>query len=205
MSKPLWSYSASELHSAYRKGETRPSVVLEAILKRNESVNPILNLFATLDVDGARAAAAESDKRFAAGQPLGDFDGVPVTIKDNINVKDLRCAWGSNLFLDTISAEDELPVARIRAQGAVILGKTNVSEFTLGRGNVSTLAFGTTRNPWNPELTSGASTGGGAAATASGVAPIAFGTDGGGSIRRPAAHNGLVGLKPSTGRVARLR
>lgn len=204
MSKPLWSYSASELHSAYRKGELQPTAVLEEVLKRNETVNPNLNLFATMDVDGARKAAAESDKRFAQGQPLGDFDGIPVTIKDNIHVKDLRCAWGSNLFLDQISPEDELPVARIRAQGAVILGKTNVSEFTLGRGNVSTLAFGTTRNPWNPELTSGASTGGGAAATASGVAPIAFGTDGGGSIRRPAAHNGLVGLKPSTGRVARI-
>ena len=204
MTEPLWTLSATSLRDAYRAGTLRPGDVLEAVLERNAVVDPRLNLFATLDVEGARAAAAESDARFERGEPLGDFDGIPVTIKDNIHVKGLRCAWGSNLYLDQISEEDELPVARLRAQGAVILGKTNVSEFTLGRGNVSTLAFGTTRNPWNPELTSGASTGGGAAATAAGVAPIAFGTDGGGSIRRPAAHNGLVGLKPSTGRVARI-
>ena len=128
---------------------------------------------------------------------------MPLSIKDNIPVKGLRCAWGSNLYLNDVPDTDELPVAKVRAGGGVIMGKTNVSEFTLGRGNVSTLAFGTTRNPWNPALTSGASTGGGAAAVAAGVGPITYGTDGGGSIRRPAGYNGLVGLKPSTGRVAR--
>jgi len=204
MTTPLWKQSATQLHTAYRKGETTPSEVLSSVLERNATVDPVLNIFATLDAEGAKAAAAESDKRFAAGAPDGDFDGIPITIKDNIPVKGLRCAWGSNLYLDQVSTVDELPVKKLRASGAVILGKTNVSEFTMGRGNVSTLAFGTTRNPWNPELTSGASTGGGAVAVASGVGPVAYGTDGGGSIRRPAAHNGLVGLKPSTGRVARI-
>lgn len=198
-----WKLSATELGARYRAGTLTPSAVLEAVLERNETVHRRVNIFATLDAAGARKAAAESDKRFAAGAPRGALDGVPLTIKDNIPVEGLRCAWGSKLYLNNIATEDELPVARLRAQGAVILGKTNVSEFTLGRGNVDTLAFGTTRNPWNTELTSGSSTGGGAAAAASGVGPIAVGTDGGGSIRRPAGYNNLVGLKPSIGRVAR--
>src|SRR5690606_22069631 len=203
MSSSLWKLPASTLGEAYRRGDLRPSEVLEAVLTRIAEVDPTLNLFATLDAEGARRSAAESDRRHAAGQPEGALDGIPLTIKDNIPVKGLRCAWGSNLYLDDVPDTDELPVARLRQGGAVILGKTNVSEFTLGRGNVSTLAFGTTRNPWNPALTSGASTGGGAAAVASGVGPITYGTDGGGSIRRPAGYNGLVGIKPSTGRVAR--
>ncbi len=203
MTATLWKLPARTLGEAYRSGELRPSEVLEAVLERTAEVDPTLNLFATLDAEGARRAAAESDKRFAAGKPEGALDGVPLTIKDNIPVKGLRCAWGSNLYLNDVPETDELPVARLREGGSVIMGKTNVSEFTLGRGNVSTLAFGTTRNPWNPDLTSGASTGGGAAAVAAGVGPITYGTDGGGSIRRPAGYNGLVGLKPSTGRVAR--
>jgi aspartyl-tRNA(Asn)/glutamyl-tRNA(Gln) amidotransferase subunit A len=198
-----WKLSATELGTRYRAGTLTPSAVLDAVLQRTETVDPRVNIFATLDTAGARKAAAESDARFAAGTPLGAMDGIPLTVKDNIPVKGLRCAWGSKLYLDNIAEADELPVARLRAQGAVILGKTNVSEFTLGRGNVDTLAFGTTRNPWNTELTSGSSTGGGAAAAASGVGPIALGTDGGGSIRRPAGYNNLVGLKPSIGRVAR--
>lgn len=201
---PLWQRSAAELGAAYRSGALTPGLVLEAVLARAEAVNPSLNIFAFFDVAGARKAAAESDARFAAGTPLGALDGVPITIKDNIPVEGLPCAWGSNLYKDRIAEKDELPVARLRAQGVVILGKSNVSEFTLGRGNLNTLAFGVTRNPWNTELTTGASTGGGAAAVASGVAPLALGTDGGGSIRRPASHTGLVGLKPSTGRVARI-
>jgi len=200
----MWKSSAAELRLAYRSGVTTPSFVLDAILTRIGEVNPTLNIFAHLDADGARRAALDSDRRFAAGKPLGDLDGIPITIKDNIPVEGLPCAWGSNLYKGRIATADELPVARLRSQGAVILGKTNVSEFTLGRGNLNTLAFGVTRNPWNPELTTGASTGGGVAAVASGVGPLALGTDGGGSIRRPASHTGLVGLKPSTGRVARI-
>lgn len=203
MSKEIWKLSATALAQAYRSGALRPTVVLEAIIERVASVDPKLNIFATLDLVGARKAARESDERFLERKELGAFDGIPISIKDNINVDGLRCAWGSNLYLDQISEADELPVARLRKQGAVILGKTNVSEFTLGRGTVHTHAFGTTRNPWNPSLTTGASTGGGAAAVASGVGPITLGTDGGGSIRRPSSYQGLVGLKPSTGRVPR--
>lgn len=204
MTDQIWKLSATELAAAYRRSELRPSEVLEAVLVRTEEVNPTLNLFAKLDAEGARQAARESDERFANDTPNSALDGVPLTIKDNIPVKGLPCAWGSKLYLDWVPQADELPVERLRQNGAVILGKTNVSEFTLGRGNINTLAFGVTRNPWDPALTPGASTGGGAAAAASGVGAIAIGTDGGGSIRRPAGYNNLVGLKPSTGRVARI-
>lgn len=203
MSDALWRLSAAELAMRFRRRETTPTAALEAVLARIDAANPAINAFATLDTAGARAAAAAADARHAAGAPLGPMDGVPVSIKDNITVAGLRCAWGSELYLDHVPDADETPVARLRAGGAVILGKTNVSEFTLGRGNVSTKAFGTTRNPWNTALVPGASTGGGAAAVAAGMGPVTLGTDGGGSIRRPACHCGLVGLKPSTGRVAR--
>jgi aspartyl-tRNA(Asn)/glutamyl-tRNA(Gln) amidotransferase subunit A len=199
----VWTLPATELAARYRSGALTPSAALRAVLDRIAAANPVVNAFATLDEAGAMEAAKAADARFAAGRPLGPMDGVPVSIKDNITVAGLRCAWGSELYLDYVPKEDETPVARLRAGGAVILGKTNVSEFTLGRGNVDTKAFGTTRNPWNPALTPGASTGGGAAAVASGFGPVTLGTDGGGSIRRPACHCGLVGLKPSTGRVAR--
>ncbi len=203
MTEDLWRLPAKELAARYRAGTLTPSAALEAVLARIAAVDAKINTFATLDAEGARKAAAAADARFAAGAPLGSMDGIPVSIKDNITVAGLRCAWGSELYLDYVPALDETPVVRLRAGGAVILGKTNVSEFTLGRGNVDTKSFGTTRNPWNTALTSGASTGGGAAGVAAGFGPITLGTDGGGSIRRPACHCGLVGLKPSTGRVAR--
>jgi aspartyl-tRNA(Asn)/glutamyl-tRNA(Gln) amidotransferase subunit A len=203
MTTTAWKLSASELAAAFRAGTLRPTEALDTILDRIAEINPALNAFAQLDEEGARAAAQSADKRFANGKPLGAFDGIPVSIKDNITVRGLRCAWGSKVFEDFMPERDETPVERLRAQGAVILGKTNVSEFTLGRGNVSTALFGTTRNPWDQTLTSGASSGGAVSAVSSGMGPLALGTDGGGSIRRPSGYCGLVGLKPSTGRVAR--
>ena len=203
MTEAIWQLPATELAARFRNRSLTPTAALRAVLDRIAAANPALNAFATLDEAGATAAARAADARFAAGAPLGPLDGVPVSIKDNITVAGLRCAWGSELFLDYVPDRDETPVARLRAGGSVILGKTNVAEFTLGRGNTDTKSFGTTRNPWNTALTPGASTGGGAAAVAAGFGPVTLGTDGGGSIRRPACHCGLVGLKPSSGRVAR--
>ncbi|UFN50552.1 amidase [Roseomonas sp. OT10] len=203
MADEIWQLPATTLAARFRDGTLRPSEALEAVLSRVAVANPVVNAFAQLDEGGARVAAEQSDARHAEGKPLGRLDGVPVSIKDNIPVQGLRCAWGSALYKDYVAPVDETPVARLRAQGAVILGKTNVSEFTLGRGNVHTPLFGTTRNPYDPRLTAGASTGGGAAAVSSGMGPLTLGTDGGGSIRRPACHCGLLGLKPTTGRVAR--
>src|SRR5581483_10082619 len=113
-----------------------------------------------------------------------------------------RTTWGSRLYADFVPTVDELPVARARAAGMVVIGKTNVPEFTL-HGYTENALFGVTRNPWNLGLTPGGSSGGAVAAVAAGMAPLALATDGGGSIRRPASHTGLVGFKPSRGRVAR--
>jgi len=200
---PLWSLGLAATQAAYRAGSTTPTAVLASTLERIAAAEPVLNAFAYLDVTGAEAAAASSTRRWQAGTPSGPLDGALLSIKDNIPVAGLPCCWGSRLFEHLVPTRDELPVARLRAQGAVLLGKTNVSEFTLGRGTVSTELFGTTRNPWNPSKTTGASSGGAAAAVAAGFGAAALGTDGGGSIRRPASHCGLVGLKPGAGRVAR--
>jgi aspartyl-tRNA(Asn)/glutamyl-tRNA(Gln) amidotransferase subunit A len=197
----LWQLSAADLAAAYRRGDTTPLDVFEAVTARIEAVNPVLNAIIERNPE-ARAAAAASSARFAQGEPLGPLDGVPVTIKDSILMAGLPCRWGSRRYADFVPPADELPVARLRAAGAVLLGKTNVPEFTL-EGFTTNPLFGTTRNPWNPRLTPGGSSGGAVAAVASGCGPLALGTDGGGSIRRPAAHTGLVGFKPSIGRVAR--
>ena len=149
------------------------------------------------------AAARESDARLARGAPRSPLEGVPLSIKDSIHAAGLPSTWGSRALADYRPDIDELPVARLRAAGAIILGKTNVPELTL-EGYTSNDLFGVTRNPWDTRLTPGGSSGGAAASVAAGLVPGAIGADGGGSIRRPACHTGLVGWKPSTGHVPRI-
>ena len=199
----LWQRSATELAAGFAAGGPDPVDIVDAVLARREAVDATLNAVVTLDAAGARKAAGASAARWRERRPLSPIDGVPVTIKDNIPVAGMRSTWGSLLYADHVPERDELPVARLRAAGAVILGKTNVPEFTL-QGYTDNRVFGLTRNPWNTGLTPGGSSGGAVAAVAAGIGPVAIGTDGGGSIRRPASHTGLVGLKPSTGRVARI-
>jgi aspartyl-tRNA(Asn)/glutamyl-tRNA(Gln) amidotransferase subunit A len=201
--RPLWMLGARELVDGYRAGTFTPVDALDAILDRAARINPVINAIATFDRDGAQAAARASAERWQRGETLGRLDGVPLTVKDNIHVGGLRATWGSRLLADHVAAADELAVARARGQGAVIIGKTNCPEFTL-QGYTDNLLFGPTRNPWNTALTPGGSSGGAVAAVASGLGPLALATDGGGSIRRPASHVGLVGLKPSIGYVARV-
>jgi aspartyl-tRNA(Asn)/glutamyl-tRNA(Gln) amidotransferase subunit A len=198
----LWQLSAAQLIAAYERGESTPSEALEAALERVEEVNARLNAVITLDAEGARAAAAESTARWGARQSRGALDGVPITIKDSLLARGLRATWGSRVYADYIPDRDELPVARLREAGAIILGKTNVPEFTV-QGYTDNLLVGPTRNPWNTALTPGGSSGGAVAAVAAGIGPLALGTDGGGSIRRPASHAGLIGFKPSRGAVPR--
>ncbi|HEV7258785.1 MAG TPA: amidase [Bosea sp. (in: a-proteobacteria)] len=194
----LWRLSAGELACGYRSGEFDPVDVIEACLARAEACEPALNAMVVLDRSGALAAAHESSSRFARGTPLGPLDGVPVSVKDNMHVSGLATSWGSRLLRNVRPARDEVPVSRVRAAGAVIIGKTNLSEFAM-QGFTSNAVAGTTRNPWNPALTPGGSSGGAVAGVAAGYCPIALATDGGGSTRRPASHCGLVGFKPSMG------
>jgi aspartyl-tRNA(Asn)/glutamyl-tRNA(Gln) amidotransferase subunit A len=198
----LWELSAADLVAGYADGQFTPRDALDSVLGRIEAVNPRINAIVTLDIAGARAAAEASTARWRTGGSLGAFDGVPLTVKDNIPVRGMRATWGSRIYADWVPDKDELPVLKLRAGGAVILGKTNCPEFTL-QGYTDNLVFGVTRNPWNLELTPGGSSGGAVAAVAAGLGPVAIGTDGGGSIRRPAAHTGLVGFKPSRDAVAR--
>jgi aspartyl-tRNA(Asn)/glutamyl-tRNA(Gln) amidotransferase subunit A len=198
----LWRLSATNLFRGYASGEFSPVEVLESVLERLDDINPRINAVVTLDRQGARAAAEASEKRWLARAALGPLDGVSLTVKDNIPVRGMRATWGSKLYEDYVPEADELSIARLRAAGAIILGKTNCPEFTL-QGYTDNLIFGPTRNPWNLDLSPGGSSGGAVAAVSAGIGPIAIGTDGGGSIRRPASHTGLVGLKPSRGRVPR--
>jgi aspartyl-tRNA(Asn)/glutamyl-tRNA(Gln) amidotransferase subunit A len=202
MNSDVGDTTACELAAKFAGGTVSPVDALETCLERIEKLNPRLNAIITLDSAGARKAAARSSARWRTGKPLSALDGVPITIKDNLFVGGMRATWGSRLYEEHVPESDELPVERLRAAGLVIIGKTNVPEFTL-QGYTDNLLFGPTRNPWNGALTPGGSSGGAVASVAARMVPLAIGTDGGGSIRRPASHAGLVGLKPTTGRVPR--
>jgi Asp-tRNA(Asn)/Glu-tRNA(Gln) amidotransferase A subunit family amidase len=198
-----WRADVTALAALLGTRELSAEALLDLCLGRIRRIDPRLNSFVTLDEAGARFAARASDARRRGGAPLSPLDGVPISVKDNIPVAGMRATWGSRALADYIPERDELPITRLRAAGAVILGKTNVPELTL-EGYTKNDLFGVTRNPWDPRLTPGGSSGGAAAGVAAGLVPAAIGTDGGGSIRRPACHTGLVGFKPSTGHVARI-
>jgi aspartyl-tRNA(Asn)/glutamyl-tRNA(Gln) amidotransferase subunit A len=197
-----WQLPIHALAGLIARKALSPVELLELCLARIERINPVLNAIVALDHEGARAAARAAEQRMMAGALLGDLDGIPATIKDNLFVKGLPATWGSRLFEGFVAPEDDRVVAHLRAAGAVILGKTNTPELALA-SHTDNLLFGKTRNPWDTALTPGGSSGGAVAAVAAGLAPIAIGTDAGGSIRRPAGYTGLVGLRPSTGRIPR--
>lgn len=194
----LHAMTARELSDGFASGDVDPPAVVEACLERVERHNPELNAIVALDAEAARSAARESRERWRAGRPLSPLDGVPVTIKDNLIAKGFKATWGSRLYAQFEPTHDELAVARLRASGAILIGKTNTPELALA-GYTSNEIFGSTGNPWRPSLTPGGSSGGAVAAVMSGMAPLALATDAGGSIRRPASHAGCVGLKPSVG------
>ena len=201
MSDDLTDLSATELVAAYSDKRLSPLEATEACLARIATHNGLLNAFCHLDGDGARAAARDSEARWAKGQSLGLLDGVPVAVKDLILTQGWPTLRGSKTVDPDQPWDEDAPVtARLRESGAVLLGKTTSCEFGW-KGVTDSPLCGITRNPWNPERTPGGSSGGSAAAVASGMAPLAIGTDGGGSIRIPCGFTGLAGLKPSHGRV----
>jgi aspartyl-tRNA(Asn)/glutamyl-tRNA(Gln) amidotransferase subunit A len=193
-------HSALDLAAAIRAKQVSPVEIAEAILARIEALNPRLNAFCLVTRDIALRDAREAEIAVVKGEPIGALHGVPLSLKDVIFTRGLRTTGGSRLFGDAVPEEDAIAAGRLRAAGAVLLGKTNTSEFG-HKAVTDNPLFGVTRNPWNPEMTPGGSSGGAAAAVASGLGPIALGTDGGGSLRIPAAFCGVYGFKPSWGRV----
>ncbi|MFD7156602.1 amidase [Kribbella sp. NPDC059898] len=195
-----WRATAGELVAAVNHREVSPTEVVEIFLERIAATDPVLHAYCLLDADGALAAAERLTRKLVDGTPLGPLAGVPVAVKDLIPTAGLRTTGGSLAYRDHVPAEDDVCVERLRAAGAIVIGKTNVSE--LGYGGVGhNPVHPTTRNPWNPAMTSGGSSAGSAAAVAVGAAPVALGSDGGGSIRIPSAFCGVVGVKASMGRV----
>ncbi len=200
----LYELSASELLSAYASGEVSPVEATTSILDRAEAINPAINALVFMDREKALTEAAASEARWKSGDTMGPLDGIPVSVKDSIAVKGIPMLRGNRANEGAPpSAYDAPPSMRLKESGAIIFAKTTMPDFGLLAAGVSS-AFGITRNPWNLECNPGGSSSGAAAATASYCGPLSVGSDIGGSVRFPAAMCGLVGLKPSQGRIPHL-
>ena len=191
-----------ELTDAYRRGDLTPTAVAESYLARIAALDTRVGAYLTVIRDDALAAARESERRWRAGTPLGPLDGAPLALKDVLCTRGVRTTCGSKILENFVPPYDATVVERLRAAGVVVLGKTNLDEFAMGSSTEHS-GFYPTRNPWDLTRVPGGSSGGSAAAVAGGLAAGAFGTDTGGSIRQPAAFCGVVGLKPTYGRVSR--
>ena len=191
---------ATELVRLYRARKVSPSEVMRAVLARIDAVNPSVNAYVTVAREAALAAARKATSALRRGATLPPLHGVPVSIKDLTATKGIRTTWGSKEFEHHVPSEDALVVTRLKAAGAIVVGKTNTPEFGAG-GNTFNAVFGATRNPWNLALTCGGSSGGAAVALATGMGPLAQGSDLGGSLRIPAAFCGVVGFRTTPGLV----
>ncbi len=191
----------ARLLEGFRSKAFSPVEVTTAMLERIERLNPRVNAFTYVDAAGALAAARDSEGRWLRGQPLGALDGVPATVKELLAARRWPLRRCSRATPDNATTDYDAPsVARLREQGAILLGKTNSPEFGW-KGVTDNPLYGTTLNPWEPTRTTGGSSGGAAAAAALGLGTLHLGTDGGGSIRIPSAFTGVFGLKPTYGRV----
>jgi aspartyl-tRNA(Asn)/glutamyl-tRNA(Gln) amidotransferase subunit A len=189
---------ASEL---VRSKKVSPVELTSACLARIERLNPLLNAFITVTGETALAAARAAESEVANGKRRGPLHGIPIALKDLFDTAGVRTTAGSAIFADRVPSEDAEVVRRLKAAGAVLLGKLNMHEFAYGDSSAQS-HFGPVRNPWNRELVSGGSSGGSAAAVAAGLCYGALGSDTGGSIRQPAAYCGIAGLKPTYGLVS---
>jgi amidase len=191
---------ATTLMRMFHNRKASPLEVMQAVLARIDSVNPAVNAYVTIARDAALAQARAATKALKPGAVLRPLHGIPVSIKDLTPTKGIRTTWGSKIFEHHVPEEDALIIERLKAAGAIVVGKTNTPEFGAG-ANTFNAVFGATRNPWNPALTCGGSSGGAAVALATGMGPIAQGSDLGGSLRIPAAFCGVVGFRTSPGLV----
>ncbi|HVT17392.1 MAG TPA: Asp-tRNA(Asn)/Glu-tRNA(Gln) amidotransferase subunit GatA [Thermoanaerobaculia bacterium] len=198
----LWELSAEETARRVAAGETSAVAVLDAALLRTARVEPLIAAYLELFEETARARAAEIDRKIAAGQAVGPLAGVPVAIKDNMNLAGRRLTCASRILSGYVAPYTATAVERLIDAGAVVIGRANMDEFAMG-SSCENSAYQVTRNPWDLAAVPGGSSGGPAAAVAAGSVPLALGSDTGGSIRQPAALCGVVGLKPTYGRVSR--
>jgi amidase len=196
----IWQLSATEMARRIARRELSSAEVVDAHLARIEAVNPALNAIVRVLADEARAAAASADERVKAGETVGPLHGVPFTVKENIDMAGLPTTWGVPALAQAVVPKDAPVVERMRAAGAIAIGRTNLPDMGLRIHTFSSL-HGLTRNPWNPDRTASGSSGGEAAALASGMSPIGLGNDIGGSLRNPASACGIASIRPSAGRV----
>ena len=195
--------SATELAQLIRRAKLSPVELVDALLARIERINPTVNAYCTVVADEARAAARAAETAARSGDELGLLHGVPYSLKDLTPTRGIRTTMGSKIFEHNVPDTDGLFVQRMRAAGGILLGKTNTPEFGC-KPFTDNRVFGATRNPWSLEHSPGGSSGGAAAAVAAGLGPLAQGSDLAASIRQPAAWSGVVGFKPSQGRVPRV-
>ncbi|MFJ9634537.1 amidase [Streptomyces sp. NPDC101175] len=200
MNDDLTWLSAHELGQLYRSRQVSPVEVVGAALDRLEQVDARLNVMVTVTADAAREQALKAERRFASGEELPPLYGVPITVKDLTDTAGVRTTYGCVAYADHVPDEDAAAWSRLRDAGTILLGKTTTPEFGL-LGVTESKLTGTTGTPWDPARAAGGSSGGAAASTVAGVAPLAWGSDGGGSIRVPASLCGAVGVKPSSGRI----
>ena len=191
-----------ELAAALAGGELTSAEITQAYLDSIAAQNGTINAFLEVFAASARKDAAQSDLRRQSGKPLSALDGIPIAIKDNMLVEGTKCTCASKILADFVSPYNATVVEKLRAAGMVLLGKLNMDEFAMGSSTENS-AFGVCHNPWSPGRVPGGSSGGAAAAVASGMAPVALGSDTGGSIRQPASFCGVVGVKPAYGTVSR--
>ena len=192
--------TVSELRDLYARRQASPVEAIDACLRRIKTLNPDLNAFVLVDPEGARAAAREAERRLAGNSHIPPLLGIPASVKDNIMTAGLRSSSGSRLFRDFVPSEDAGVVKALKRAGAIVIGKTNTSAFGWNATTLN-MVYGPSRNPHDRSRASGGSSGGAAVSAAAGLTPINIGTDGGGSLRVPAAFTGTVGFKPSYGRV----
>ena len=198
----LYRLTIHELRDKLRSREITSQDLVKSFFKRIDEVEDKVQSFLLVDKEKALETAKEIDEKLDNGEKLGDLAGIPVAIKDNISTKDIKTTCGSNILKDYIPPYDATVIEKLKNQGAVIIGKTNMDEFAMGSSTENS-AFHTTRNPWDLDRVPGGSSGGSAAAVASFEAPYSLGSETGGSVRQPASFCGIVGLKPTYGLISR--